>query len=558
MSLEPQKEQEKDDIELELQLGDIIQITNPVNENLNEQIFIIDYIDKSKAYLINTDTFDRIKIKISDDGILGDGNITKIEILSRADTPSYARQNKLLPGKWLNIYFGGDIPVIITGQITNLEEDMIEVRTSDKDIIYINFDYKGIPENLPIENIEIREKPVEERAVDRTIEERAEETPMERPVEEELTIPELEEEKKMVDVEKIQVVVPTKDVKDQLREIIIKADQIVFGDEELGPISQFVDVASKAQRFSIEQQVSDLLDDLLSTIPNSQRTPRVLNNIHTMIERFKQLRTAFSEFDKYGNVESMVVYGASHKPLKQWLQSFNINLYWILPVVKNIKKVYNVNNIDEENNDILNLDFSKDLKDMNELVEQYKSNTLPAESNKYTALYSELAPYFTPFKLVDEENMNSILIEKEVNANINVAIDNLEDLYSSVFSNNMIRNRRFVISKYNLGETKLDITDSTSAKMTTIRVKITDNDTMSLKSIMTLPEPTIRFSKINLPGTDILTRANLNETFLNYWEFLKKKTNVTSIFVDSLNNELEFDESEFVNGIRNYVIMLVI
>jgi hypothetical protein len=542
MSLEPQKE----DIELELQLGDIIRITNPVNENLNDQTFIIDYIDKSKVYLINTDTLDRIKLKISDDGILGDGNITKIEILSRADTPSYARQNRLLPGKWINIFFGGDIPVIITGEITNLEEDMIEVRTSDKDIIYINFDYKGIPENLPIENIEIREKPVEKKEI----------VPEEiKGEEEELAIPELEEEKKMIAAEQIQLAVPTKDIKEQLREIIIKADQIIFGDEELGPIVQFVDVASKSQRFSIEQQVNDLLDDLLSTIPNSQRTPRVLNNIHTMIERFKQLRTAFSQFDKYGNVETMVVYSATHKPLKNWLHNFNTNLYWILPIVKNIKKVYDVKNIDDdENNDLLNLDLSVELRDMNELLEKYKSNTLPAESNKYTALYSELAPYFRPFKLLDDENTSGIIIEKEVNANINVAIDNLEDLYSSVFSNNMIRNRRFVISKYNLGETKLDITDSTSSKMNTIRVKITDNDTMSLKSIMTLPEPTIRFSKINLPGTDILTRATLNETFLNYWELLKKKTNVNYIFVDSFNNEFEFDENEFVNGIRNYVI----
>jgi hypothetical protein len=547
MSLEPQKE----DIELELQLGDIIQITNPVNENLNDQTFIIDYIDKSKAYLINTDTLDRIKLKISEDGILGDGNITKIEILSRPDSPSYARQNKLLPGKWINIYFGGDIPVIITGEITNLEEDMIEIRTSDRDIIYINFDYKGIPENLPIENIEIREKPVEKKQI---IPEEMEEAQELEEEEGDLFIPELEEEKTMVAAEKIEVVVPTKDIKDQLREIIIKADQIVFGDEELGPIMQFVDVASKSQRFSIERQVSDLLDDLLSTVPNSQRTPRVLNNIHTMIERFKQLRTAFSEFDKYGNVESMLVYSASHKPLKNWLHSFNTNLYWILPIVKNIKKVYDVNNIEDENNDILSLNLSVDLRDMNELLEKYRSNTLPAESNKYTALYSELAPYFRPFKLVDDENTSGIIIEKEVNANINVAIDNLEDLYSSVFSNNMIRNRRFVISKYNLGETKLDMTDTTAAKMNTIRVKITDNDTMSLKSIMTLPEPTIRFSKINLPGTDILTRATLNETFLNYWELLKKKSNVSYIFVDSLNNELEFDENEFVSGIRNYVI----
>jgi len=76
MSLESKKE----DIELELQLGDVIKITNPVNENLNDQIFLIDYIDKTKAYLINTDTLNTIKVKISEDGVLGDGNISKIEI----------------------------------------------------------------------------------------------------------------------------------------------------------------------------------------------------------------------------------------------------------------------------------------------------------------------------------------------------------------------------------------------------------------------------------------------------------------------------------------------
>ena len=36
---------------------------------------------------------------------------------------------------------------------------MIEVKTIDGDILYINFDYKGIPEDLPIEMIETREKP---------------------------------------------------------------------------------------------------------------------------------------------------------------------------------------------------------------------------------------------------------------------------------------------------------------------------------------------------------------------------------------------------------------
>jgi hypothetical protein len=36
---------------------------------------------------------------------------------------------------------------------------------------------------------------------------------------------------------------------------------------------------------------------MISSIPNKDRTTRVLNNIHIMIERFKQLRTTFSTFD---------------------------------------------------------------------------------------------------------------------------------------------------------------------------------------------------------------------------------------------------------------------
>jgi hypothetical protein len=539
LKIEPQKQ----DIELELQLGDVIHITNPVNENLNDQTFIIDYIDSSKTYLINTDTLNRIKLKISEDGILGDGNISRIEILSRADSPSYARQNGLLPGKWIKIYFSDPNPAIILGEITNLEEDMIELKTTDKDIIFINFDYKGIPENLPIDNIEIITKPISEKPV---IEEEIEEG--------ELAIPELEEEKQVVDVEQIQINVPVKDVKDQLREIIIKADQVIFGDEELGPIRQYVDVSKKLKRYSIEEQVSDLLDDLLSTIPNVERTPRVLNNIHIMIERFKQLRQSFSVFDQYGNVEGVLVKGANWKPLGKWLYNFNRNLFWILPVVKNIKKVYDVENIDEEDNDIINLDLTKDIKSINQLIENYKSNNLPAESNKYNVLYSDLSPYFVPFNYLDTEDTNDIIYEKNVNADLAVAIENLEDFYSSVFSNNMIRNRRFIISKYSLASTKLEAIDITSSKMTTVRVNITPNDLMSLRSIMTLPEPTIRFSRINLPGTDILTKSNLGQIFLNYWELLKKKTNVTNIFVETFKHELELDENEFVNGIRNYVI----
>ena len=209
-----EKEKEKNsDTTIELQLGDIIHISNKVNEQLDDKTFIIDYIDNSKAYLINTDTLDKIRLSISPEGIIGDGNITRIEVLSRNETGSYARQYGLKPGKWVDIFFGGDLPVIITGEITNLEQDMIEVTTIDGDTLYINFDYKGIPENLPIEYFQIREKPSEPLVS--VVEEPV--IPLEEPIGE---LEELEKPKQFVEPSKIQLTVPVKDIKDQIRELI--------------------------------------------------------------------------------------------------------------------------------------------------------------------------------------------------------------------------------------------------------------------------------------------------------------------------------------------------
>jgi len=537
---------------IELQLGDIIKIISPNNEILNGNEFYINYIDQTKMFLLNPESGEMTKLKLSPDGTIGDGTITQLIILSRSETASYAKQNGLTTNKWIDIHFGGDFPSIITGEITNVEEDMIEVKTIDGDMLYINFDYKGIPEDLPIEFIEIREKPQEPSKI---IEEPEQEQGQEEYQEYEM-LPELEKEKRLLEGEKIQFSIPTKNVKDQLREFIIKADQIQFGYEELGPIVQFVDVASNSQRYSIETQLSDLLDELLSNIPNSQRTQKVLNNIHIIIERFKQLRERFSTFDKYGNIDSILRNEASYKPLSQYFNHFKQNLYWILPVVKNIKKVYNVQSMNDENNDVINIELENDIMNINNIVNNYKSNTLPSEQNKYSYLYNELNPHFTPFDLINDENNNGILIEKNVEANINVVINNLEDMYSSIFNNNTIRSRRFVIQKYNLGLTKLDTVDATSSRMITVKVNMTNPETMSIKSFVTLPEPTIRFSKINLPGTTLLDKANLNQIFLNYWEFLKNKTNVNEIIIDNLEEELDYNENNFVNTVKNYVLNL--
>ena len=89
-----------------------------------------------------------------------------MNLISRASSDSFAIQNNLVPDKWVDIHFGGDVPEVITGEITSLENDMIEIRLfPNNEIIYIDFAYKGIPEDLPINKINVRSPPESSRVV---------------------------------------------------------------------------------------------------------------------------------------------------------------------------------------------------------------------------------------------------------------------------------------------------------------------------------------------------------------------------------------------------------
>jgi hypothetical protein len=397
-SIEKSGDEESENInkkkQIVLQLGDVIRIKDPLNEKFDNNTFYISYIDNTKINLVNVDSLEQLQIRINEKGVLGDGTIETIVLLSRNDYPGFAMQNGLVPSKWINIVFGGDIPAIITGEITNLEQDMIEVRTyPEKETIYINFDYKGIPEDIPIESITIRDKPEEPKESNKGEEGIA----LEEEDNEERDMPQLERDISYMKADQLQIDLPISDVKNKIREFIVRADQIKFGKEEFAPVKQLIDVDIERQRYSIEAQTSDLLDDMLSTIPNAQRTPRVLNNIHTMIERFKQLRENFSSFDEYGNVKSFTINEANYKPLVENLMNFNTNLYWILPVVKNIKKLYNDLNEQEwnktqnqenaeekEDNDYEQHNIYNDLNKIDDIVRKYKSSVTSDENNKYS------------------------------------------------------------------------------------------------------------------------------------------------------------------------------
>lgn len=549
---------------IELELGDIINIQNSNKSPLNEKTLYIDYIDNNSINLIDIDTNDKFTININEDGSID--NITKVIVISRSDQKGYALQNNYLPDTWINIHFGGEFPAILTALITNLENDMIEIKTMDDELLYINFDYKGIPKDLPIELIEVREKPRLEK-----------ETTIIQPDDAEIIIDreevgdedkeEIEQSDEMQpdefvkdtsEIEKIDKEendtheIPVIRMKDRLKEFVIKADQIQFGDEDLGVITQFKEVSSKYKRYSLEDQLTDMLDEFLSTIPDSERTSRVLNNIHLMINRFKQLRQKYSVFDNNDLIVNPIVYEASYIPIMDYFKNFNINLYWILPVVKNIKKLYIQTEDDEIDPDAaVDINQFEDLEEIESILQSYKSDSYPTDINRYRQLYEELDPYFTPFNYVHQDQSQGMIINKLVHSNLNCIIDNLENMYSTVFGNNQTKTTRFLLQKYNTSLTKLDTIDNTSSRTITRRINISPPDHMSLKSFIILPEPIIRYSRINLPNTNLIDRANLNLISMNYWQLLTSKTSLLSEYID------KFDKPSSIASIyqpTNYIL----
>jgi hypothetical protein len=535
---------------IDLQLSDVVRFEAPQNNILNDKTFIIEYIDKNAIKLVNVDDLTSLRLKISADGILGDGSITSIALIDRNENSGYARQNNLLSGTWVDILFGGDAPVIITGEITNLEEDMIEIKSyPEGDTLYINFGYKGLPEDLPIETITIREKPEKIREEEKPNPTKESDEP----------IQDLDED---VAIENRETVynLPVKDIKDTVREFFVRADEIKIG-QELAAISQMVDVEESQQRYNIYSQTDDLLNELLSNIPNTQRTSAVLNNIHTMIERFKQLRVEFSNLDENGNVVGPIVKTVNWKPLATNLMSFKTLLFWLLPVAKNIKKVYNISSKEdaEEFVDIIPLSIDENITEMKNIFDRYKSNDTPSEQNKYFNLISELNPYLTPFNETNPESTFDVINSVSIANDINAIIDNLDDFSSSVVQNDVVKTKKFLIQRYNLGVSRLDATQITGKKMISHRVNITQPDVLEIKSILTLPEPAVRFSHINLPATSIYEKANLNNTFINYWQLLNDNTSVNKVTVSNLESEEEAIDKEdgerkFMNSIKNYVL----
>ena len=269
-------------LSITLELGDIIELISPANDIMHESTMFIKYIDNKFIRLINVSTLKEYQLNIDENGFITDESIIQVNLLSRSDEKGYVRQNNLLPTTWINIHIGGEIPAIITGEIVNIEEDMLEIITyPELKTIFIDFKYQGIPLDIPIEQIIIREKPntlknIKSLALIKQGLEDGEE--YEVPDEEFASIQFNESGDSIINIPEGKT---EQNIHDVLNDLYIDANSIVTDD--LGDIAQVIERPENEQQYGIDVQVNDMMNELLSTIPNTKRTKSVMDNIHNLI-----------------------------------------------------------------------------------------------------------------------------------------------------------------------------------------------------------------------------------------------------------------------------------
>ena len=388
---------------------------------------------------------------MDEDGVIDDASISEIELIYRQKELGFSRQNGLLPNTWINLSFGGDIPSIITAEITNLEGDMIEITTyPEKRIFYIPFNYKGMPENMFIDKIEIR-KPPEEMMATQTAPSFVDQSENLEP-EQYTTSDVFSDDDEFGRQEEDDF---SRRRHEELLKNIVTADRMVMG-EIHESVDQFVEITEKRKRYNINAQKDEILESMLSMIPTKSRTSSVMSDINTQIERYAQLRAEYSEFDKNGVVKSVLIRSHLYKPLKRALTMGENKLHWLLFGVKNTPKFYYLDNPGADysttpiGTDPRFIEIMGDLTAMEEALEGVITSA--SEQNKYIEINNVMDPFCTPFNdatffAKDEEPM----IHIEVKNDMTVVLNDDGNYKSETISKNVLNTKQFLTMKYNTG-----------------------------------------------------------------------------------------------------------
>lgn len=545
---------------MKLELGDVIEITAPSNTELDAQVWAITYIDDEKIQLVHATTFlthtldifkkDKVSyenrnsadseesstFELTEMGI-SDESIQQIAVLCRCKEKGYARQHQLNVGAWIDIHFDGEAPTIITGEITNLEEDMIEITTfPERAIIYIDFEYKGIPTHLPIEKIVLRDRP-ESLGKTQTLAKSLNEMDETGEIGEEAYI-------EYTDTGEARIYIPedaepTPTMNEVLRGLYLEANEFV--EEEVEEVMRIVEVPESERRYTLDAQMADMTDEFVSAVPAMERTPRIFQRIHNLIHKFRELRSQFSEFDDTGNVIGTKTSGVFHNPIIDRLEESDANIGWIMPVVKTVKDIHYDSASEKINqNDVANVHMATLLLRIREIQKTYASNGDIGNALHYDTMLRELSEELTsirpPIASAEIIRKNAV-----VKTPMEAVVYNSDHFHSTVIRNTSEARKRFVIERYGLKQQKIVSEMTRTGKKIYSRQNVVPNDAMHIRSLLVFPESFIEYSRVRLPGTTLSDRSWLSAFTPDLSRILKSKTTIQTKYITDLFEEQRYD-----------------
>jgi hypothetical protein len=541
-----------------IELGDVILIHAHRNTNIDQQTYYVYYIDELKLKLLNTSNHQLLQLSI--DGYVADESITSIDLLSRSEVPGFARQHKLQPPQWVDVHFNGEVPVIISGEITNLEEDMIEITTyPGMRVIYIDFAYQGLPESLPIEKIILREKPKSINTSLRSILEGTSEITREE-AESEPTVEFDEEDGRMIiNIPDTATAVPSPgEIIDEFlqTDVEIPPADGEEDDGELEALDMFFAVNESERRYSEEIQVADLLGELVSKIPAEQRTHAAMKNIHKFVTRFKELRRVFSVFDENGDVLMPKTTDYLQKPIIDRIMNLDGDIKWVLPVTYERNELMSFTT--EKTADSYNKAPTHIETSMSDFVQGVMnsqrgfSNAAQSDANKYDRMMTEIDVLCAPSGPLDPipEDVDIYLPNKETKCASEFVVSNddkfrMDSSIRSYGTAHSTGKNEFTIRRYVTASSR-QVLDETTRRRAFQRRQIGSSDRANIRSIIMLPRSVLVQSQHTSPSANIYMKSKLAEIPVYKFRILHPKTKLSEKSIEDVNKEIVYKDA-FIN-----------
>ena len=280
-----------------------------------------------------------------------------------------------------------------------------------------------------------------------------------------------------------------------------------------------VELSDEKRRYDLESQIDDLLDDILSTIPTNERTKSRLYEIHKLLERFKELRKEYSVTDSYGTIIDIKRTPENFKPLLEQINPWNNIIPWIVPVIKNVKKLYDApENEHLDDNNIIIETLGNTVLEEGQILDEYNTGNIPSENSRYNLMLMKISPFYKPHEFKEEDDSytvefikdTDVLLDNENNLSTYVSIGGAKKLETSD-----IIKKQMVFDKYIEPFTSINIIKEKDAQPEIVRNVIGAYMLANMKSVILLDYDRLEYSKVLYPSTSIYYKSLYNP-YYNY------------------------------------------